>query len=208
MSFNRDNVTWQSKDGSWNIGFWSFVETSSWDDDDYDPEWDVEYLDHSFWFVSTGHSSPDGAWNAYTRQNPNPGSTTVFPYKGYSAACKEYDRLAFRFKNPELAKKQDQAEARKQYREHQKKVAVEFAKKIEGEKLFALYTVEVLFKDTADVRTLLGMCVSTTGKLAESGDWITVSGKKIYNTKTKKLAANVHSIRFADPSYYSYNRNR
>lgn len=208
MSFHRENVTWQSNDGTWSIGFWSFTEQESSWEDDYDNEWDVEYMYDSFWFVSTGHVNTESAWNDYTRYHSNPGSTTIMPYKGNSAECKRLDRLAFRFKNPELAKKEDQAEARKKNREHQKKVAVEFAEKIEGNKLFALLTVSVVFADPATVHTNLGLTTDVLGKLTEEGDWITVGGRKVFNMKTKKVANNVHRIRFAHPSYYSTPRWR
>lgn len=76
MSFHRANVTWQSPDGSWNIGFWTVLEPDPEDDEDYDAEWDVEYGDDFEW-VTTGHPSEDSAWRTVNQHRPNPGSSYV-----------------------------------------------------------------------------------------------------------------------------------
>ncbi|MFZ3475337.1 hypothetical protein ACODT3_42465 [Streptomyces sp. 4.24] len=78
MSLTRENTTWQSANGTWNIGFYEFQETGY--GEDWDPEWDVEYSDDAFWFASTGHRNPDEAYAAYTREHPNPGGTTVLAH--------------------------------------------------------------------------------------------------------------------------------
>lgn len=78
MSHTRENTTWQSANGTWNIGFYEFHETGY--GEDWDPEWDVEYNDDAFWFASTGHRTTDEAYAAYTREHPNPGGTTVLEY--------------------------------------------------------------------------------------------------------------------------------
>lgn len=71
MSFNRENVTWQSEDGKWNVGFYEVL----WCGDD-DPEWDVEYGSR-FWDVYSG-STREAAWKAY--KGPNPGGTSVYAW--------------------------------------------------------------------------------------------------------------------------------
>ena len=94
MSKNRDNVTWQSQDGRWNIGFFTFYEVGNPMDPDFDPEWDVEYVGDSFWFASSGHQSPESAYEAYNRRYGNPGGTTVIPFSVSSEAlCRQYDGM-------------------------------------------------------------------------------------------------------------------
>ena len=81
MSVNRENLTWQSADGTWNIAFYDFYETGDTSDPDFDYEWDVEYTD-DFNFVSMGHGTEEKAYEAYTRNHANPGGTTVYPWAG------------------------------------------------------------------------------------------------------------------------------
>ena len=77
MSFNRDNVTWQRTDGTWCTGFWDFFPTSSWNDPDFDPEWDVEYTEEFNW-VHENAATPEVGYELYRRQNGNPGGTTIY----------------------------------------------------------------------------------------------------------------------------------
>ena len=64
-SFNRENVSWQSPNGTWNLGFFEVV----WEGDE-DPEWEVEYdFDHFEW-VSTGHDTQNEADDAWDGSNP------------------------------------------------------------------------------------------------------------------------------------------
>lgn len=83
MSKNRENVTWQSKDGSWNIGFYDYHEVRGDDDDEYDAEWDVEYTDDFHW-VSAGHPSAASAERAWTGASPGGGERV-----SYDEASKE-----------------------------------------------------------------------------------------------------------------------
>lgn len=48
MSFNRENVTWQSSSGTWNRTFYEFWEENQ-DCDNFDPEWDVTYGENFNW---------------------------------------------------------------------------------------------------------------------------------------------------------------
>lgn len=91
MSVNRENTTWQSANGFWNIGFYEFVETGSGEDEDFDFEWDVEYSYDAFWFASTGHRTPGEAYEAYRREHANPGTTTILEYTASNRD--EIDRL-------------------------------------------------------------------------------------------------------------------
>lgn len=94
MSCNRENVTWQSADGTWSIGFFEFDYTGDFSDDDFDEEWDVEYRHDRFWFLSQGNRTPDAAYEAYTRYNANPGGTTEVCWRGNEEECRRYDAMA------------------------------------------------------------------------------------------------------------------
>lgn len=96
MSFNRENVTFQTADGKWNIGFWNFYETSNYMDEDFDSEWDVEYTYDGFWFFSAGHATPKQAYEAYCRNHSNPGGTVVLDYATYKEDCDKYAKYLIR----------------------------------------------------------------------------------------------------------------
>lgn len=74
MSFHRENVIWQSADGSWSRGFFTSFDAPGGGDDDFDPEWDVEYDFGSFQWVSTGHATEDAAWASWRGANPGGGN--------------------------------------------------------------------------------------------------------------------------------------
>lgn len=91
MSFNRENIVWPSKDGSWNRGFFTFYNTSS--GEDHDPEWDVDYDWNSFWWVSTGHATEDEAHAAWDGANPG-GCQLVHAYADDPEWCDQLDKMA------------------------------------------------------------------------------------------------------------------
>lgn len=101
MSFNRENVIWPAADGTWSIGFYDFTEVppdSDDDDEDFDEEWDVEYDQSKFWWVSTGHASPDAAMDDYCRSNGNPGGgTEIHDRAANLAECERLDAMAARW---------------------------------------------------------------------------------------------------------------
>ena len=66
MSFHRENVIWESADGTWSRGFFRVRWTGD------DPEWDVEYDYGSFEWVSTGHASERAAHRRFTTRMPKP----------------------------------------------------------------------------------------------------------------------------------------
>ncbi len=78
MSKNRENVIWQSADGTWSRGFYEDYPTKSYDDEDYDDEWDVEYNYDSFSWVSVGHLTEQGAVASW--DGTNPGSSVVYAF--------------------------------------------------------------------------------------------------------------------------------
>ncbi len=91
MSFHRENVTWQSEDGTWSLGFFEVYSYDS-GDDDYDPEWDVDYDYDSFQWVSTGHPTREAAGAAW--DGSNPGGTTVCPWDRIEGDNEKYDDMA------------------------------------------------------------------------------------------------------------------
>lgn len=99
MSFNRENVTFQTSDGKWSIGFWNFYETSSYMDEDFDAEWNVEYTYDGFWFASAGHATPEKAYEAYCRNHANPAGTETVQYKGNENLCDKYSEYVSTLSN-------------------------------------------------------------------------------------------------------------
>jgi hypothetical protein len=92
MSCHRENITWQSRDGKWNIGFYDYFPTGDSSDPEWDYEWDVEYYDHFHW-VSTGHPDEDSAYRSW--KGANPGGTIILPFNEETAAeCDQLDTLA------------------------------------------------------------------------------------------------------------------
>lgn len=93
MSCNRENVTWQSKNGTWNRGFWSYYSVNE-DDPNWDYEWDVEYEDYFNW-VSTGHATQEGAYQSW--DGANPGGSHIYRYEDFPEECDKFDELARRW---------------------------------------------------------------------------------------------------------------
>lgn len=100
MSVNRENVTWQAKDGTWSIGFFDFYATGDPMSEDWDFEWDVEYDFSKFNWTSHGHPTEEAAYEAW--DGANPGGTSICPRFGPDAnehtvaQCDHYDQLAGR----------------------------------------------------------------------------------------------------------------
>lgn len=94
MSFNRENVVWQSADGTWGRGFYESYSVGSYDDDDYDPEWDVDYDYDTFAWVSVGHATEEAARASW--DGANPGTSHTVPF-GESGAFRSDEPLAPKF---------------------------------------------------------------------------------------------------------------
>lgn len=88
MSCNRENVLWQSKDGTWNRAFYECFDVGDPDDEDWDYEWDVEYGEDFEW-LSLGQATKDAAMNAW--DGSNPGGWDECAYAGHPAECDRYD---------------------------------------------------------------------------------------------------------------------
>ena len=95
MSTDRENVTWQSKDGTWNRAFFDFYETGDPSDEDFDYEWDVEYTEQFNWLVSglPTEVAADEAW-----EGSNPGGTSIHPYDADDKWIIKLEAEAARFK--------------------------------------------------------------------------------------------------------------
>jgi hypothetical protein len=86
MSFHRENVTWQSENGKWNLGFYEVLWMGE------DEEWDVEY-GSGFDSVYIGYPTADAAYRAIW--GPNPGGTSVYDYgEGNLSVIKHFQDAA------------------------------------------------------------------------------------------------------------------
>ena len=179
MSVNRENVTWQSQNGTWNIGFYTVIEPS-FDSrgEDYDREWDVDYDFDTFWWASTGHHSAaaaDASW-----RGANPGTGTTVPYKGNAAECNRYDEMVKCLRDPAYAAAQKDKKDRASAREAAAAVEAQIANQplVQG----AAYNVFI---------GLNGTGFSSTVRLEKDGDWFVYKNgtkkQKVYNTKTGKV---------------------
>lgn len=73
MSYNHENVVWQSPNGTWNRGFHpvDYYDCGESDDcDDETHEWCRQFDEDSFEWVSSGHPSRDAAYASWTGSNP------------------------------------------------------------------------------------------------------------------------------------------
>jgi hypothetical protein len=87
MSKNRENVIWQSPDGSWNRGFFDYVVTGP------DDEWDVEYDHRSFNWAATGLPSEQAAREAW--HGANPGGYQRVPWsESNRSEIERYEKMA------------------------------------------------------------------------------------------------------------------
>lgn len=130
MSLHHDNIIWQSRDKSWNAGFFTVAHESYNEDGDIE-EWEREFDRNSFCLISTGWATKQEAYNAHVKlwPGPNPGSVDVIPWSRSSAAeTKQYDEMVWAFNNPEEAKKKADAAERKRKRARAK----EIEKSLEG----------------------------------------------------------------------------
>lgn len=96
LSCNRENVVWQSKNGTWNRGFFDYYDVNT-DDPDWDYEWDVEYDMDTFNWVSTGHQTKEMAHASWDGSNPG-GSWVIWYSPETAQECDEYDAMAKTYK--------------------------------------------------------------------------------------------------------------
>ena len=108
MSFNRENVTWQSKDGTWNMAFFRVIWEGR-EDEGYDPEWDVEYDYKTFnpYDYAKAQPTPDDAWKIATARTSNPGGTWVILYQAHAEKCDQYDKMLEAAMGRDILREQD-----------------------------------------------------------------------------------------------------
>lgn len=95
MSVNRENVTWQSEDGTWSRGFFEHYDVET-EKDDWDFEWDVEYDHSAFIWASGGHPTAEAANASW--EGASPGYSLTVPWEGHEAECASYDAMAAKLK--------------------------------------------------------------------------------------------------------------
>lgn len=209
MSYHWENVIWQSKDGSWNRGYFHRISMGSgnWDDDGYDSEWDDEFDHSNFDYLATGIRSEDAAWDF--KPHGNPGSATILPYAGNSKECKHYDLMAHWHRNPAEKVKAERKEHLRKVREHFKALEEEWASEA-MEKLPATYaSYFVTLKSDERVYEQWGASQEVIAPLRREGDWLTVEGKRVYNLKTSKFEKSVRKFeRYVSRGGYGYGFNR
>jgi len=195
MSYHWENVIWQSKDGSWNRGFYHRISMggspNSWNDGDYDSEWDDEFDESYFDYARTGFRSENDAllWEP----SGNPGGASILPYRGNSKECKELDQLAFFHAHPEEKARHERKEFLRKNREHFKALQAEWT----PEKIRAIGrfdTVVATVKGDDEAYSRLGMNYDLRGVPTIEGDWLKLESKPIYNLKTDKFHKRVHSF--------------
>lgn len=186
MSKNRENVTWQSPNGTWNLGFFKVL-SNSFDEDSYDSEWNVDYDYDVFEWVSIGHSSAraaDDSWNG-----PNPGTGRIVTD---SEAVAEFDVMAKCYLNPAFAKKLQEEKTSAALAKH----FTALQEKCEQASWFAGATVHIsVGSDEEAVATGFGMFTSHTGRLVEKGNWLMVDDVKVWDKANSKFNLSIYDIR-------------
>lgn len=206
MSYHWENVIWQSKDGSWNRGFYKRISMAPMGghyDEEYDSEWDDDFDFGTFDYAKTGFPSETAAAN--WQPGANPGGFEVVPYRGNSKECKALDQLAFFHKFPAEKAKFERKELLRKNREHFKKLAEEWDPERIGGASRSMRTVRVTLKSDERAYDHFGAQTILEGSFKKNGDWLEVEGRRIYNTKTSKFEKHVHKLEevaFRAPSYY------
>lgn len=203
MSKNHDNVTWQSKDKTWNRGFFDQTRHGS-EADGFDPEWDVDYDFGKFENVFTGYATKEAVTEASYRMYGNAGGTTIIvPSKANAAEIADYERMAAWCKNPELeaaAKKKEDAKLKRAHTEKMKGLFIE-------NKDFKGQNVRATVKMDDQSWTVMGMSKTYIGYVKLEGDWLVVNdGKeklKLKNVVTGRFNRKLHSIERSQSSYYN-----
>lgn len=204
MSYHWENTVWQSKDGSWNHGYYHRISNESspqgWGDEDYDSEWDDEFDTSRFDAVRTGFRDEESAslWTPYG----NPGSLEILHYSGNSKECKELDLLAFYHAHPEERAKAERKELLRKNREHFKALAAEWTPERIRQVLRGHVRLQAAIKHTEDVHSYFGGSTLVSGSFKEVGDWLEIEGKRIYNLKTDKFQGRVQRLQLRNQPIY------
>lgn len=195
MSFHRANIVWQSKDGSWNRGFYT-VSWVGYEEDGYDPEWDVEYDESSFSWASVGHATKDGACDAW--DGANPGSLDVMTYS--RANHKEIailDRMALFYRDPAARLAHMKKEKAKQVKEKQAEVKEYMSDRtLEG---MTFQRLGLTYDAQPDHENIVHAGKVAYGKA--DGTWLKVDGKRVYNFATGRVAKGILEVRVIPNGY-------
>lgn len=206
MSYHWENVIWQSKDGSWNRGFYERISmgSSRWDDENYDSEWDDDFNFESFDYLKTGFRSEEDAAN--WKPTGNPGSFSLMAYAGNSKECKALDQLAYWVKHPEEKKKHDRLELLRKNREHFKKLQETWTPEEIRRALSSRFSLQAEVKGDERAYDYLGRHSSVRGAFYQEGDWLMLGGKRIYNLKTDKFEKHIHKLERYTAPRFGYGR--
>lgn len=195
MSCNRENITWQSKDKTWNVGLYSYYDMPAQDGEEWDYEWDVEYDHSSFFWASKGHRTAAQAQAAYTG---NPGFSEGVPYSVKTAKeIKAYEELAFAYFQPAAAEKKRKAKVARENAEFRK----DLVKTISEDKNLFNVQVRVNFSLEESI-SKYGSREILTGYPKRDGDWVTVKGQRVYNMKTGRVNMKLVSVERAQKVVY------
>lgn len=211
MSYNWENVVWQTKDGRWGIGFFDRISyTDSWDNEDYDSEWDDEF-DHSvFVHASTGHPTQESAYATW--RGANPGHHTVYEYsRGTAKEIAEFEDMARACNDSKYAKERKERLAKEAYKNRRKQVIAHLRSK-DNEPRPGMYYLNIA--KGSKLNPYDGVQEILTARLEQDGDWLVCqrpvrlkSGKTVYkaykawNTKTRLPAPDLAS---AERQTYGY----
>lgn len=182
MSFNRENVIWQSENGTWSIGFYKVMWTGE------DPEWDVDYdYDHFEW-VSTGHRSESEAASSWT--GANPGGSEV-PPSGAStkAERKRLDNMAEALQHPERARERELREMKSRVRKHRQQLRKFF----DGNVLNGV-NVHVELAEGDDPTAEVGAFTHVDGIAHVVGSDVIVDDVVIFSKKTRRVHPHLHKV--------------
>lgn len=192
MSFNWENVIWQSKDRTWSIGLFERISNGDSWDSDYDAEWDDDYDQNKFHFASTGHATPESAKSAW--KGTNPGGHTSIPWeKGNFEEIKQYELMAEIYADPALGVKLEKAKIAKERRDFRAKLRAD---------------ASLIPREFSNYMVWFNKNLGRSGVLKRDGDWLVLEGMKstlkngktkttlhkVWNTKTENIGPEVTGI--------------
>lgn len=182
MSFNRENIIWQSEDGTWSFGFYKVMWTGE------DPEWDVDYDYDRFEWVSTGHRSESEAASSW--KGANPGGCDVLPSGASTKAERAHlDNMAEALQHPERARVRELREMKSRVRKHRRQLREFFdSNDLNG------VTVHVELAEGDDPTAKFGAFTHIDGVAHDVDGSIVVDGVTIFSKKTRRVHPHLHKV--------------
>lgn len=201
MSFNRENIVWQSPNGLWNIGFYESYSVAPQDGEDWDEEWDVDYDYDKFSWASTGHRTAEAAERSWP--GANPGGSAYLSDNPDPAVVARLDRMAAYYFNPAL-KVKDEADANKvKNKAHFEVLKSEFEK---NHRFIGLDVAVTVVSNPETAHTVYGMTTTISGRFRQEGNWLGVKNMNgftpVYDVATDTFANNIHKIRASRPTVW------